>query len=71
MPAERVTNRSVPKEFDSKHKITQIQGVSKHLLKSREQYSVVSPFSSVFILGSDKTLNKCSKDSFIQILQLS
>ena len=32
-----------------------------------EQYIVVSSFSFVFFRVSDKTSNKCSKDSFIQI----
>ena len=48
-----------------------LQGVPKNLLKSGEQYIVVSWFSSVFFRVSDKRRNKCSKDSFIQILQLS
>ena len=51
--------------------IENIQGVPKNLLESGEQYIVASGFSSVFFRVSDKRRNKCSKDSFIQILQLS
>ena len=48
----------------------EIQGVPRNLLESGEQFIVVSRFSSVFFWVSDKRRNKCSKDSFIQILEL-
>ena len=49
------------------HSIYYLQGVPKNLLESGEQYIVGSPFNFVFVRVSDKTQNKCSKDSFIQI----
>ena len=44
-----------------------IQGIPKNFLESEEQHIVGSPFNFVFVQVSDKTQNKCSKDSFIQI----
>ena len=50
--------------------LSNMQGVPKYLLESEEQYIVGSPFNFVFFRVSDKTQNKCSKDSFIRNLQL-
>ena len=48
-------------------KDSKILGVPKNLAESGEQQIVGSPFNFVFARVSDKTQNKCNKDSFIQI----
>ena len=54
-------------EYDFSMEFLLLQVVPKHLLESGEQYIVGSPFNFVFVRVSDKTQNKCSKDSSIQI----